>query len=71
MRILIIIGVLALLVFMLLAPPELAESTGRAALLSCQQGQTGEDIWECLGIKLGKITLEVLYSYFSIGHIKL
>ncbi|MFZ6707928.1 hypothetical protein [Undibacterium sp. TC9W] len=71
MRLLILICVLALLVIMLLAPPELAEPAGRVSLLSCKQDQTGEDIWECLGIKLGKITLEVLYSYFSIGHIKL
>ncbi|MFZ6640843.1 hypothetical protein ACO0LL_13940 [Undibacterium sp. TC4M20W] len=71
MRILIIIGVLALLFFILLAPPELTQPAGRVALLSCKQDQTGEDIWECLGIKLGKIALEALYSYFSIGHIKL
>ncbi|MFZ6735672.1 hypothetical protein ACO0LG_27380 [Undibacterium sp. Ji42W] len=71
MRTLIIIGALALLVLMLLAPPELAEPAGRGAMLSCQQDQAGEDIWECLGVKLGKLILGMLYSYFSIGHIKL
>ena len=60
-----------LLMAMLLTPPDLVASAGRVAILSCQYAGRELGIWDCLGIKLGKITLEVLYSYFSIGHIKL
>ncbi|BBB67963.1 hypothetical protein UNDYM_3710 [Undibacterium sp. YM2] len=70
MRILLLCAVF-LFTAILLTPPEVTVSAGKSLMLACQyDGKEGE-IWECLGIKLGKITLEVLYSYFSIGHIKL
>lgn len=56
---------------MLLTPPDLVASAGQAAILSCQYAGRELGNWDCLNFKLSKTTLEVLYSYFSIGHIKL
>ncbi len=70
MRILLLCAVF-LLMAILLSPSEMTASAGKSLILACQyDGKEGE-IWDCLGIKLGKITLELLYSYFSIGHIRL